>query len=197
VGETAAATAREITALRGETDRLLDEVEGRARRALEVPKQLAANPVFVGVGAVAGIVVVVALWYRSYRRAQEARRPIARLRRGAAALGESARTRAERIRLALSDVPLEPQPTEAPSASLAEKIAGAVAASATLALVDQFTRWLSKRGEVAVKQAQPGEAPPAPAPPPPAPARADAIPPGQPVRTQAVNPATPGAPAAG
>jgi hypothetical protein len=185
VGETAAATARELAALRAETDRLLDEVEGRARRALEVPKQLAANPVFVGLGGAAALVVVLALWYRSYRRAQEARRPIARLRRGAAALGESARTRAERIRLALGDVPLEPQPTEAPSASLPEKIAGAVAASATLALVDQFTRWLSKRGEVAVKQAQPAETPA------PAPAPASASPPATPVRADAVSIPTP------
>jgi hypothetical protein len=174
VGETAAATAREIAALRAETERLLDEVEGRARRALDVPKQLAANPVFVGVGAVVAVIAVLALWYRSYRRAQEARRPIARLRRGAAALGEQARTRAERIRLALRDVPLEPQPTEGPSASLTEKIAGAVAASATLALVDQFTRWLSKRGEVALKQAQPSEAP-APAAPPTTGVRVDAV----------------------
>jgi hypothetical protein len=189
VGETAAATAREIAALRGETDRLLDEVEGRARRALEVPKQLAANPVFVGLGAVAAVAVVVALWYRSFRRAQEARRPIARLRRGAAAFGETARTRAERIRLALSDVPLEPQPTEAPSASLPEKIAGALAASATLALVDQFTRWLSKRGEVAVKQAQAKETPTRGAAPASAPAPASL--PFTPVRADVVNPATP------
>jgi len=104
VGETAADTAREVGALRDETERLLDALEGRTRQLLDVRQQAATHPalpVVAGVVAAAAGAVVLVLWYRSYRRAQEARRPINRLRRGLQAAGSEALPRAQMVGEAL------------------------------------------------------------------------------------------------
>ncbi len=139
MGETAADTARELAALRAEADRLLEVAEARVRRVLDLPEQArayaAANPSLttaLGVGAAAlGTTVVLALWLRNYRRAQ-----VARQRRRAQRAGSA-------IPAAAAGEAPAPPPSREPG--LAERIAGAVAASATLALVDQFTRWLAER----------------------------------------------------
>jgi type II secretory pathway component PulM len=171
VGETAADTARELDALRGETERLLDALEGRARQALDVQRQVDANrPLALALGAGAALVAVLTvllLWYRSYRRAQEARRPINRLRRGAAAVRDEASTRARRVGRAIRGEPAEADEAAAreqvkeQSVSLPQRLAGAAAAAATMALVDQFTRWLAKQQTTGVQHSQ---QPPDPAP---------------------------------
>jgi len=181
VGETAADTARELDALRGETERLLAALESRARRALDVQRQVEANrPLVMLLGAGAGLLAaltVLLLWYRSYRRAQKARRPINRLRRGAAAVREEATTRARRVGRALRGEPEEADEAAArervkeQQVSLPQRLVGAAAAAATLALVDQFTRWLAKQQTTGVGQSQ------APSRPPPAPASSPAPPP--------------------
>jgi hypothetical protein len=161
VGETAADTAREVEALRVETERLLDALEGRARRTLDVQGKLqqlrATNPtlaVALGAGsALLAVAVVLAIWYRNYRRAQEARRPIARLRRGAETLGTEARARAERVGRVIRGEPEDQEQAKQQEASMMQRLAGAAAASATLALVDQFTRWLAKRQAGAARAA--------------------------------------------
>jgi hypothetical protein len=161
VGQTAADTAREVEALRVETERLLDALEGRARRTLDVRQQVQqfaqANPVLAPLlpigAAVLAVGVVLAIWYRNYKRAQEARRPINRLRRGAEHLGEEARARAGRVGRAVRGEPDDAEQAKQQEASMVQRVAGAVAASATLALVDQFTRWLAKRQAGAARQA--------------------------------------------
>jgi hypothetical protein len=157
VGETAAETAREVAALRAETERLLDALESQARRTLDVRRQVATHPIVVAAVGLVAVLTVLGLWYRSYRRAQEARRPVVRLRRGAAALGEEARTRARRVGRALSGEAEEAKTREAEAqdASLPQKLLGTMAATATLALVDQVTRWLSKRQSGPTREAPP------------------------------------------
>ena len=155
MGETAADTAREIEALRGETERLLDAVEGRARRVLSLRERAQAlvktNPgltAAVGVGAaLLAAATILAIWYRNYRRAKEARRPINRLRQGAEVIGGEARERARRVRQAIRGEPEQHDQEQAKQqeTGMMQRVAGAVAASATLALVDQFTRWLAKQ----------------------------------------------------
>ena len=176
MGETAADTARELDALRGETERLLEALEGRARRALDVQRQVDANrPLLMTLGAGASLLAVLAvlvLWYRSYRRAQEARRPIPRLRRGAEAVREVATTRARRVGRALRGEPEEAEESatreraKEQQVSLPQRLVGAAAAAATMALVDQFTRWLAKRQTTGVGQSQAASRPPPPASPP-------------------------------
>jgi hypothetical protein len=179
VGETAADTARELDALRGETERLLDALEGRARRVLDVERQVEANrPLVMALGAGAAILAgltVLLLWYRSYRRAQEARRPINRLRRGAEAVREEATARARGVGRALrgewaEDEAATREQQKAQEVGLPQRLAGAAAAAATMALVDQFTRWLAKQQTTGVEHSQAAAPPEPPAPsPPPAP----------------------------
>lgn len=181
MGETAADTARELDALRGETERLLDALEGRARRALDVQRQVDANrPLAMALGAGAALVAVLTvllLWYRSYRRAPDARRPINRLRRGTAVVREEASARARRMGRAIRGAPEEADEAAAreqvkeQSVGLPQRLAGAAAAAATMALVDQFTRWLAKRQTTGVEHSQtpPHPAPSAAASPPPMP----------------------------
>jgi hypothetical protein len=190
VGETAADTAREVGALREETERLLDALEGRARRALDVQSHVESNrPLAMALGAGAAaiaVLTVLLLWYRSYRRAQEARRPINRLRHGAAAVREEASTRARRVGRAIRGEPEEAdeaaaqERVKAQEVGLPQRLVGAAAAAATLALVDQFTRWLAKRQTTGVEQSQTAPAPPPPpaSSPPPAAAPADRTEPG-------------------
>jgi hypothetical protein len=184
VGETAADTARELDALREETDRLLQALEARARRALDVPRQVEANrPLAMALGAGTAIVAtltVLLLWYRNYRRAQEARRPINRLRRGAATVREEASTRARRVGRAIRGEPEQADEAAAQEqvkeqqTTLPQRLVGAAAAAATMALVDQFTRWLAKQQTTGVEHSAPPtpSTTPAAAPPPPAPATA-------------------------
>jgi hypothetical protein len=163
VGETAADTAREIEALRSETERLLDALEGRARRVLNVRDQVQAqvksNPALValvGAGAaLLAVATVLAIWYRNYQRAKEARRPINRLRRGAEVIGTEARERARRAGEAIRGEPPyhDEEQAKQQESGMAQRLAGAVAASATLALVDQFTRWLAKRQAASSRRA--------------------------------------------
>ncbi|MBX5492248.1 MAG: hypothetical protein IRZ14_13925 [Chloroflexi bacterium] len=135
MGETAADTAREIAVLRRETERLLDALERRARASLDVRQQVLAHPalplVVAGAGAVLGV-TVLALWYRSYRRARAARRPLARLQRGVEAFGTEALTRARLAGQALrGEEPVrEAAPPEPP---LRPRLLRALAAGATLA----------------------------------------------------------------
>ncbi len=171
MGETAADTARELDALRGETERLLDALEGRARQALDVQRQVVAHRPLVmvlgGGAALLAAVTVLLLWYRSYRRAQEARRPINRLRQGAAAVAEEAGARARRVGRALRGEPEEVheettrERVKEQQTTLPQRLVGAAAAAATMALVDQFTRWLAKRQSTGVAQSH---AAPRPAP---------------------------------
>jgi hypothetical protein len=178
VGETAADTARELDALRSETERLLDALEGRARRVLDVQQQVEANrPLAMALGAgtaIIAVLTVLLLWYRSYRRAQEARRPINRLRRGAEAVREEATTRARRLGRALrgeweDDEAAVREQRKAQEVGVPQRLAGAAAAAATMALVDQFTRWLAKQQTTGVEHSQTAPAAPPPAPAPPAP----------------------------
>ena len=150
MGQTAAETAREIAALRHETERLLDELEGRVHRTLEVRNQVTAsvraNPIVLAAGAVVAGLVVLALWYRSWKRARERRKPLNRLRRGVRAFGREAGVRARRAGLALEghydeEEPVQGKRTQEPG--MVAKLGGAVASAATLALVDRFVRWLS------------------------------------------------------
>jgi hypothetical protein len=157
VGETAADTARELAALRTETERLLGALERRAQHTLEVPRQLATAPALVPVvGALAGLTVLF-LWYRSWRRAVRARRAAAE-RRQAEALARA---------LGLPEPWLSPAaaPTEAarPPAdepSLVQRTLGAVAASAVLAGVDLLARRLSAQRSASIQREPPADAPP-------------------------------------
>ncbi len=151
MGETSIDTARELGALRGETERLLATLEGRAREVAAVGSQarafVAASPqvataLGVGVGTVATI-AVLAIWMRNYRRAQLARRRRALLRAGATRLEDLAETLSLPGAHPAAAVPAQPAARQGDG--LVERVAGAVVASATLALVDQFTRWLSQR----------------------------------------------------
>jgi hypothetical protein len=145
VGATATETAREVEALRAETDRLLDAIENETQRLASLPQRLLHNPVVAAGLGLAALVTVLVLAYRAYRRAQEARKPAARLRRGAEQLGATARARAGSVGRALRGESIEEQQAQAEQESLWQKLLGTVTATATLALVDQFTRWLSKR----------------------------------------------------
>jgi hypothetical protein len=146
VGETAADTAREIAALRRETEQLLDALEQRARQGLDLRHVAMAHPAFRlarGAAVAGGVLVVLALWYRSYRRAQAARRPLARLRREAAALGAEALTRARLAAQALRGAePIREPP--AASAAPAPRVLRALAASATLAGAAYLARKLAE-----------------------------------------------------
>jgi hypothetical protein len=135
VGETAAETAAEIAGLRTETSRLLDALQQRGQAFIAARRQAVPQPVALGALALTSGAVVLALWYRSYRRAA-ARRRTAALRRAGASLPPAPRGRE----------------TAGAGTGLAEKLVGAVAASATLALVDQFTRWLSARRQQTVRR---------------------------------------------
>jgi len=150
VGETSTDTARELAALRGETERLLATLEGQARQVAAVGSQACAfvagthnvaTALGLGVGTAATI-AVLAIWMRNYRRAQLARRRRALLRAGA-----TRQDLAETLGLpaAHASAAVPAQPAGRQGDGLVERVAGAVVASATLALVDQFTRWLSQR----------------------------------------------------
>jgi hypothetical protein len=140
---------------------------------LDVQRQIETNrPLVQALGAGAALVAVATvllLWYRSYRRAQEARRPINRLRRGAETVREEATTRARRVGRAIRGEPEEADGAAArervkeQEVGLPQRLAGAAAAAATMALVDQFTRWLAKQRTTGVQQSP---APARPAPPP-------------------------------
>jgi len=135
VGETAAETAGEIAALRTEASRLLDALQHRGQLFIAARRQAVTQPAALGALALTSGAIVLALWYRSYRRAQAHRRTAALRRAGAnpAAMPSSR----------------EPVGT---GTGLAEKLVGAVAAGATLALVDQFTRWLNTRWQQTVRR---------------------------------------------
>lgn len=146
MGETAADTAREIAALRQETEQLLDALERRARQGLELRHLVLAQPAVrvAGAAAAAGaVLVVLALWYRSYRRAQAARRPLARLRREAAAWGTEALARARLAGQALRGEEPMHEPPAAPPAT-APRVLRALAASATLAGAAYLARKLAE-----------------------------------------------------
>jgi hypothetical protein len=142
----------------------------------------------MGAGAAAiAVITVLLLWYRSYRRAREARRPINRLRHGAVAVREEATTRARRVSRAIRGEPEEAEAAaareqvKAQEVSLPQRLAGAAAAAATLALVDQFTRWLAKRQATGTEQSQSAPAPqPTTSAPPPAPSTPAARPESEP-----------------
>ena len=160
MGETAADTARELGALRAESDRLLDALERQAQRSLEVPRQLAALPAVAPiVGAVAGLTVLL-LWYRSWRRAVRSRRAAAERRRA------EAWARALGIPEALSSpaaVPIDTSRAPADEPSLVQRTLGAVAASAVLAGVDLLARRLSQQRSASIQREPPAAEPAAPA----------------------------------
>jgi hypothetical protein len=156
VGETAADTARELGALRAESDRLLDALERQAQRSLEVPRQLAASPALVPVvGTIAGLTVLL-LWYRSWRRAVRARRAAAERRRAEAwaqALG---------IPETLASPAAGPADTTRATADepgLLQRTLGAVAASAVLAGVDLLARRLSQQRSASIQREPPAAEP--------------------------------------
>jgi hypothetical protein len=146
VGETAADTAREIAALRQETEQLLDALERRAHQGLELRHVVLAQPAVrvVGAAAAAGAaLLVLALWYRSYRRARAARHPLARLRREAAAWGAEALTRARLAGQALrGEEPVRELPPVSPAT--APRVLRGLAASATLAGAAYLARKLAE-----------------------------------------------------
>jgi hypothetical protein len=154
VGETAADTARELAALRAESERLLDALDRQTQRTLEVPRQLAANPALVPVvGAIAGLTVLL-LWYRSWRRAVRARRAAAERRR--------AEAWARAMGLPEPSPSPAPAPTEPPRApadepSLLQRTVGAVAASAVLAGVDLLARRLSAQRSSSIHREPPAD----------------------------------------
>jgi len=150
VGDKAADTARELAALRAESDRLLDALERRAQRTLEVPRQFAPALVPV-VGAVAGLTVLL-LWYRSWRRAVHARREAAERRRAEAwarALGLPEPSASP------AAAPTETTSAPAEGPSLVERTLGAVAASAVLAGVDLLARRLSAQRSGSIQRGPP------------------------------------------
>jgi hypothetical protein len=148
VGATATETAREVEALRAETERLLDALDNETQRLVSLPQRLLRNPVVAAGLGLAALLAVLVFAYRAYRRAREARQPTARLRRGAEQFGATARARASSVGRALRGESIEEQQARAEQESLWQKLAGTLVATATLALVDQFTRWLSKRNSV-------------------------------------------------
>jgi hypothetical protein len=162
VGETAADTARELAALRAETDRLLEELDGRVRRTLDVPQQVATKRAVVQVvvpvlGGLAALAVLL-IWLRNWRRAVRARR---------------ARAERQQAEALARELGLPPQALLPPAAAEAERAAaadepsllqrtlGALAASGVLALVDYLARrfsaaqWSTIRREVPVAESEP------------------------------------------
>ncbi len=171
MGETAADTAREVAALRAETERLLDALDVRVQRSLAVPRQVAAHPALMPIAGALVALSVLLLWYRSWRRAVRARRLAAERRRAEAVAAELGLPR-EALVPAEARRPTEPASEEP---GLLQRTLGAVAASAVLAGVDMLARRLSAAQWSTIHHAAAPEMPrPAPLPPAPPTQTADA-----------------------
>lgn len=135
MGETAADTAREVIALRAETERLLDAIERRARDTLDVRQQVAGTQlVKVAAGAAVAVAgaAVLALWIRSLRQARAARRPGYLLERELQAFGDEALQRTYLVAKALRSEndarEAQPAPVSTPKRVLRGLVAGATLA---------------------------------------------------------------------